>query len=86
MIKITKRRDINPDKKEYFKAVCKCGAEFVFNSDDISSSKRIPPTRWIGCPECGNCIYWSNNEASLQYNGIETITAETYENAITVSE
>lgn len=76
MIKVVKHREVEDRKKEYFKADCKCGAEFVFSSDDISSTRMIPPTRWVTCPECGTCIYWSSRHMN---SGIITnITEEEY--------
>lgn len=62
--------------KDYFKATCSCGAKFAFSSDDISGQeRRLNGTKWISCPECGKCIYWSNNHSS---NEIETISEEEY--------
>ena len=60
MIKVVKHREIEDNNKEYFKVNCKCGAEFVFNSDDISSTRMIPPTHWVTCPECYASIYLSS--------------------------
>jgi len=73
MIKVIKHREVEDNNKEYFKVNCKCGAEFVFNSDDISSTRMIPPTRWVTCPECYTTIYWSSKNMN---NGIITSISE----------
>ena len=62
--------------KSFYKIKCvKCGAEFICSSDDISSEKRPNGTRWVSCPECGECIYWSPDHVN---NSIETISEEEY--------
>lgn len=46
-------------KKDYF--VCeKCGCEFCSNGDEIVSTKSIPVSRYILCPECENEIIIKN--------------------------
>jgi DNA-directed RNA polymerase subunit RPC12/RpoP len=78
MIITTKKREDNVDRKTYYKAKCnKCGAEFIFTSDDIlGQERRLNGTKWIGCPECGECIYWSPNCVSSE---VVTISKEEYE-------
>ena len=68
----------------YFKATCtKCFAEFVFDSTDISAEKRLGGARWIHCPECGNCIYWSDSHIN---DVISTITKEEYDKYVSSKE
>lgn len=76
MIVTIKPKESAEAKKIYYKITCpKCGAEFICAPEDISSEKRINGTKWVGCPECGECIYWSANHVSTS---IQTIIEEEY--------
>ena len=78
MIITIKPREDHEKKKTYYKIKCtKCGAEFAFTSDDIlGQERRINGTKWVACPECGECIYWTNEHTSAD---IESISKEEYE-------
>lgn len=78
MIITIKPREDNQDRKTYYRIKCsKCGAEYVFSSDDIlGQERRITGTKWIACPECGECTYWSINFVGPF---IKTISKEEYD-------
>ena len=55
MIKILKH-----GKKKYYFVCEKCGCEFCSDGEEIVSTKSIPVTRYILCPECENKINIEN--------------------------
>ena len=47
-------------KKKYYFVCEKCGCEFCSDGEEIVSTKSIPVTRYILCPECENKINIKN--------------------------
>ena len=47
-------------KKKYYFVCEKCGCEFCSDGEEIVSTKSIPVTRYILCPECENKINIEN--------------------------
>lgn len=47
-------------KKKYCFVCKKCGCEFCSDGEEIVSTKTIPVTRYILCPECENKINIKN--------------------------
>lgn len=47
-------------KRKYYFVCEKCGCEFCSNGDEIVSTRSIPVTRYIFCPECGEKINIEN--------------------------
>ena len=47
-------------KKKYYFVCEKCGCEFCSDGEEIVSTKSIPVTRYILCPECENKIHIEN--------------------------
>lgn len=76
MIVTIKPRNEVQCRDSYYKIACvKCGAEFICSSKDISSQRRLNGAKWVTCPECGECIYWSPNYVN---NSIQTISEQEY--------